>query len=436
MSYNENQIDEAQFYSDLLRAFFDSANDAIFVLCDEMKFISCNKMTQEWLGYSEKELTQHNKRIPITELLGNPDSVDFYTSSFQQALNNEDVFFETLINPIHGKQRWVEMNMKRVDIESGDMIITIAIARDITQRKKELETIEYKTNYDHLTNLPNRNYLTKTILADKNLTKNKNSPLSILCIDINRFKEINKSLGKENGDRVLQEISLRLNRIVDYSTNESLVRIDGDEFILVLPDVELNQAIDIAGKIKHLIAAPLSIDKNKIKIDCNIGIANLPIHTQDIIKLLHYAESAMYTIKEKKQGIGVFDSSMHKLAIEKLQLISDLRDAIENDEIMAYYQPIINMNQPHDICIETLARWNHPSQGFISPEIFISYAEEVGIINKLTLNIITKSLTECVALLSTNVIQSISFNISPLCLCSTETINDIKKLCLVRKIHG
>ncbi len=130
---NNNQNDEAQFYSSLLKAFFDSANDAIFVLCDEMKFITCNKMTQDWLGLTEDELTAHNKRTPITELIGNLDAVDYFKSSIERALKNEDVFFETLIKPLKGKKRWIELSMKRVDIENGDMVI--AVARDITDRK-------------------------------------------------------------------------------------------------------------------------------------------------------------------------------------------------------------------------------------------------------------------------------------------------------------
>lgn len=133
MSDKDSSSDEAGFYLELLRAYFDSANDAIFVLCDEMKFLICNKMTQRWLGYSEQQLTEHNKRTPVTEFLGSPDTVDHFVASFRRVLDNEDVCFETLINPAAGKQRWVEISMRRVDIEDGDMVI--AVARDISQRK-------------------------------------------------------------------------------------------------------------------------------------------------------------------------------------------------------------------------------------------------------------------------------------------------------------
>ncbi len=124
---------DAQFYYDLLRAFFDSANDAIFVLCDEMKFLICNKTMQSWLGRSEEGLTEHKQRTPITELLGESGDVLQFTSAFSRALNGESAQFETFISPPDGDRRWIELDMKRVDIEVGDMII--AVARDISERK-------------------------------------------------------------------------------------------------------------------------------------------------------------------------------------------------------------------------------------------------------------------------------------------------------------
>ena len=292
---NNTHDEEIQFYSDLLRAFFDSANDAIFVLCDEMKFLICNKMTQQWLGYSEDELTQHNQRIPLTDLLGNPDAIDFLQSSFEHALNNEDVFFETRINPINGKERWIELNMKRVDIENGDMVI--AIARDITQRKKHIATIEYKSNYDNLTNLPNRNYLVNFILEEKSPSHYKIDSLTLICIDLDRFKEINESMGQQTGDVVLQKIANRLNRVTDHTSNELLVRLEGDEFMFILPDTEIDSAMNFAFRIKQIIAEPLYIGSKKISIDCSMGISNFPEHTRNKQVLVQYAESAMYSAK-------------------------------------------------------------------------------------------------------------------------------------------
>ncbi len=132
------QDNEAQFYHELQRAFFDSTNDAIFVLCDEMKFIVCNLQMQLWLGQSEKNLTQHNQRIPITELLGTQHAIDRFTQAFQDVIQQRKAaLFETHIHPENGQARWIELSMRRVDIDVGDMVI--AVARDITERKQAEE---------------------------------------------------------------------------------------------------------------------------------------------------------------------------------------------------------------------------------------------------------------------------------------------------------
>lgn len=133
---NITQNSDSEFYSELLRAFFDSTNDAIFVLCDEMKFIICNKMTEKWLGLPEEQLVEHNKRTPITELLGSSDAINTFTTCFEKVLHKENTFFETYINPPNGSDRWIELSMQRVDIDVGDMVI--AVARDISERKKSV----------------------------------------------------------------------------------------------------------------------------------------------------------------------------------------------------------------------------------------------------------------------------------------------------------
>jgi len=423
MNNKNTPQDEKQFYAELLRAFFDSTNDAIFVLCDEMKFITCNKMTQKWLGHTEDELTQHNKRRPITELFGNPNASEFFASFFERTLNNEDTIFETMINPENGNQRWIEVSMKRVDIEAGDMII--AVARDITERKKNIATIEYKTNYDQLTNLPNRRYLLNSLLSKSSPLSTSQNGITLLSIDIDRFKEINVSLGQEVGDSVLQKTALRLNKIIDHAENELLARLEGDEFIIMLPNTDTEKAHDIAAMIKQLISKPLSINSNIIIIDCSIGIANYPQHTSDKSKLIEYVESAMYYAKANNLGIDIYNPEIQKKSSDRLQLITDLRKALYNNQITPYYQPIININKPNEIRVETLARWKHKKQGFISPEIFIQLAEEVGIINDLTNKIINNSIAECSDLLNKNIITKLSINISAYCMTNPDIIDEL-----------
>ncbi|MCW9006072.1 MAG: diguanylate cyclase, partial [Gammaproteobacteria bacterium] len=235
---------DAEFYSELLRAYFDSANDGIFVLCDEMKFLTCNKKIQSWLGVSEDQLTLHKQRIPITELLGNNHTTELFNIYFPRALLGKNVSFEARLHPENGEERWVEINMTRVNIENGDMVI--AIARDISERKKDLATIKYKTYYDELTDLPNWKFLNQELATISSAKTNTSKQTSLITIDLDRFKEINETLGQDIGDHILQEIATRLSRITDLTTKELLIRLVGDKFALLLPDIKLNKARAIA----------------------------------------------------------------------------------------------------------------------------------------------------------------------------------------------
>ena len=403
---------DSEFYMELLRAYFDSANDAIFVLCDEMKFLSCNKETQLWLGQSEKELTLHNQRLPLTQLLGSKEAEDVFITQFQQALKGKRVSFETLIKPENGLERWIEINMTRVNIESGDMII--AIARDISVRKKHLATIEYQTYYDSLTELPNKNYLIEYL--SKIVSNPEINSLTLITLDLDRFKEINETLGQHLGDMILIEVAHRLGRIVDLEKDELLTRMAGNEFSLCIPNITTTQAKTIAHNIKEIIYQAIQLDKFSLNLDCGIGIATYPEHSKDIYKLIQFAESAMYTAKAHRMGINVYDKKSAQINSERLKLVGDLKLALDQNKITVHYQPIINMHDKKDIHLEVLARWEHPDLGDILPETFVWLAEESGLINLLTSKIMSMAISDCSPLLQRNLITDISINMSPYCL--------------------
>ncbi|MCK4706590.1 MAG: EAL domain-containing protein [Gammaproteobacteria bacterium] len=416
--------DDMQFYSELLRAYFDSTNDAIFVLCDEMKFLSCNKTTQKWLGLSEQELTLHNNRIPITELFGYTNYVETFTKSFDQAVKGKDICIETYIIPKNGEARWIEISMTKVDIEAGDMVI--AVARDISERKKHLAIIEHQAYYDSLTGLPNKQALTTYIQdrAKENITDE--NPLTLFCLDLDKFKEVNESLGQGIGDAILQEISAKLKHISDSNMGEMLARMGGDEFALVIPNINLIDANNIAKKIKSIITSPISIASSHIVLDCSIGIVSYPTHTSNSKILIQLGEATMYSAKSNHTGISIYDPEIARMTSQRIQMVADLRYALKNNHIKPHYQPIININNPEIVHIETLARWETPSHDFVSAEIFIRLAEENNLINDLTTQIINQSIAECSSIINDKTINKLSINISPYCLTSKKLSETIK----------
>jgi len=427
MSEKSSLTDDAQFYSELLRAYFDSTQDAIFVLCDEMKFLACNKTTEHWLCISEDELTRHNERTPITQLLGENYDAEKFSVFFNNALQGRSISFETRINPPQGQERWVDVNLSRVDIEDGDMVI--AVARDITERKKHLATIEYQSHYDELTGLPNRTfiieYLNKYLDQSQDDRSARPQELVLLVLDLDRFKEINESLGHKYGDFILQEVARRLSRLTDDASGEFVARLGGDEFVIALPDIELSQSRITAQMIRQIISQPVFTESGKISLDCAIGIAALPTHTEDSTRLIQLAEAAMYSAKSHKLGISAYNHELSDSSSERLQLVTDLRESLKKNHIKPFYQPIINM-QTKALHVETLARWQHPQRGDIAPDIFIPLAEETGSIHKLTSKIMESALRGCAAALNEGLIESLSINISPYCLTNQRLPDEIK----------
>ncbi len=413
MSDKLSLTDDAQFYSELMRAYFNSTQDAIFVLCDEMKFLTCNKTTEYWLGQTEHELTLHNKRIPFTQLLGKKLNNTKFTKLFYSTLQGHSSSLEMQINPLRGKQRWIEINLSRVDVENGDMVI--AVARDITERKKHLATIEYQSYHDRLTSLPNRTFIIEYLKEYQNIFDKQSQKLVLLVLNIDDFKEINKSLGHKFGDRVLQEVAKRLGRLSGTTSSELVARYSDDKFIIALPNTELPQSWITAQMIRQIISQSILIEEKKISLDCTIGIASLPTHTDNSSQLIQLAEAAMYSAKSQKLGISTYNPELLDSSADRLQLASDLREALKKGQINVHYQPIINM-RTKSLHVETLVRWYHPHRGMLSPDVFIPLAEETGNIHKLTSRVLEVALHDCAAALNQNTIESISINISPYCL--------------------
>lgn len=424
MPIDDDLSDDKQFYSELLRAYFDSANDAIFVLCDEMKFLTCNKITEKWLGLSEQELTCHNHRIPITELFGHTNYIDNFTSSFFQAAKGEDVSLEIHIAPKNGHARWLEINMTKVDIEAGDMVI--AVARDISERKKHLAIIEQQAYYDPLTGLPNKESLSAYLHDNANQKITHENPLSLICLDLDKFKEINETMGQDIGDAILQKIARRLKQVTDKNSGELLTRIGGDEFAIVFPNTDLIEANKIAKEIRNVVISPINMASKTSVLDCSIGIVAFPIHTTDNKVLIQLGEASMYSAKSIHTGISIYDPEISRITNQRLKIIADLRDAIERKQITPYYQPIININKPEIIHIEALARWESCPHDSVSTEDFIHLAEENNLINSLTKQIINQSFSECSKIINNETIDKLSINISAYCLINKKLPEDIK----------
>ena len=256
---------------------------------------------------------------------------------------------------------------------------TQVILRDITRRKKAEEKINHFAYYDALTGLPNRNYLYRYLKESMERTKERSQMMAVMFLDLDRFKMINDAFGHSFGDVLLQQVS---NRLQECLGNEGIVaRYGGDEYIIVFEHQKTDDVPQLAEQILHKFSIPFTIQDRQTYISPSIGISVYPTDGDDVDLLIKNADTAMYFAKEScRNNYQFYRSSLNSSNSRKMELENGLRNAIENNEFMLYYQPQVNLISNQIIGLEALIRWKHPEYGFVSPTEFIPIAEETGLI--------------------------------------------------------
>ncbi len=270
----------------------------------------------------------------------------------------------------------------------------IALIRDITERKLSEDQIAFLAYHDSLTALPNSRLFKDRLEHAISQAERNNKILAILFLDLDRFKLINDTMGHSAGDELLKITSQRLIEAVRKTdsvainasdTSSSIARSGGDEFTILLDDVENVQAIiRIAERIVENVSQAMTLDNQEVHISTSIGIALYPDDGNDADALLKHADSAMYHAKAQgRNNFQFFTHSMNESSVELLLLENNLYKAIEQKELCLYYQPQVNALTHKMVGMEALIRWQHPEKGFISPAVFIPVAEETGMIMRI-----------------------------------------------------
>lgn len=310
------------------------------------------------------------------------------------------------------------------------LILSSKISKELDKKNTQLERMAL---HDNLTGLPNR-----TLLADRmeqvllQSIRNKQS-FALFLLDLDRFKEINDTLGHHFGDELLKQVSSRLTDTL--RENDSIARLGGDEFAVLLPQTDLSGADLCARKMLQAMEPHYFINDVSTESKASIGIALYPDHGDNAEILLQYADVAMYQAKKSQSGYAVYDPSQNTHSVRRLQLMNDLRDAINKNEIVLHYQPIISCAHKNVIAVEALARWHHPELGNISPDEFIAMAEQMGLIRIFTLQTIKRALERCKEWKNQGHDLGMNINLSVYCLQDFSLPEEINKLLKENEIN-
>jgi len=291
------------------------------------------------------------------------------------------------------------------------------------------DALEHAAYHDFLTDLPNRTYLVERLNLLIEIGSDIASNYYVLFLDLRRFKFINDSLGHTVGDRVLRLVGKRLVRLV--RKEDTVARLGGDEFAIILNELpSAEEAKRTAEQIYEKLTAPFRLRDNKIYVDVNIGIAPLDAEHQKPEDILRDADIAMHHAKEVCCGVAVFDKDLRAQYLERINLESDLRYAVERGELSMHYQPIVSLKDGGLIGFEALLRWHHPRKGFIPPVRFIPIAEETGLIIPITKWILHQTCTQIAEwqkLAATYSNLLVSVNISGRHLADDSLVKDVRQ---------
>ena len=360
------------------RSAFDHSSIGMALVAPDGQFLEVNTALCSILGYGEGELLS----LKVQSITADSGLGDFLTA-FRQILDGRVPAqqLEQVYRHKNGHAVWVLLNLSLIRRGEAKPPHLIFQVQDITDRKRAEERLLHDAFHDALTGLPNRALFVDHLkLAIDRGRRGPGRKFAVLFLDLDRFKMINDSLGHHAGDELLVAIARRLEACL--RPGDTVARLGGDEFTILLEDISgSREAVEVAERIKQKIAQPFDLNGREVFTSVSIGIAPSTLGYERPEEILRDADTAMYSAKSSgKMQHKVFVATMHSSALSLLQLDTDLRRALEREEFVLHYQPIINLADKSLAGFEALIRWQHPERGLLPPMTFIPLAEETGLI--------------------------------------------------------
>ncbi|WP_049721840.1 putative bifunctional diguanylate cyclase/phosphodiesterase [Gilvimarinus polysaccharolyticus] len=365
-----------------LRQIVDSLPVLIGARNKQGYYLFANHALADALGYTPEQMCTTHVRSLLKHSVDNIDQVLANDARVIDNCEELDLIEEGFVRA-DGNQLFLQTHM--IPLDYYDEVVSLVLSVDVTERKTAQEKMQYMAHHDALTSLPNRLQLVERLEHEVRRAKRHGYFGAVLFIDLDKFKNINDSLGHPVGDLVLQEVARRLKHTV---REEDLVaRLSGDEFIVVLTvldhtlDVAALKAGEVGEKIRTVVSQPIKHDKMELRITCSVGVVVYPDKNNIVDELLRYADTAMYHVKEKgRDSIEFFNKDMADKVSAQLIMEADLHKALEQQQFVLYYQPKLDVASGEVVGAEALLRWMHPEKGQVSPMDFIPVLETSGLI--------------------------------------------------------
>ncbi|MBL0708368.1 MAG: EAL domain-containing protein [Sulfurimonas sp.] len=353
----------------------ETIHDSIVSIGLDQKIIQWNEGAENLLGYKKEEMLGKNASSLFCE-----KAYDKFVRKITLIMNNKKHSWETAIRDKNGDKISIDLSLALLEDEDSKPLGAVGYIKDIRHKKEALKALRYQANHDALTKLPNRLLFHDRLEQAIEKASKAGTTMALFFLDLDHFKEINDSLGHKTGDEVLKVVADRLEENV--RKKDTLARLGGDEFTIIIDDLkEGRDASKIAQKIVDVLARPIFIDENELYVSSSIGISLFPDNGNSVQDLLKYADSAMYKAKsEGRNNYQFYSSDMTELATQRVVMEAGLRAALKNEEFVVYYQPQVNALKEELIGMEALVRWEHATEGIISPAKFIPLAEATGLI--------------------------------------------------------
>ena len=397
---SESATHDPDIERELLRAYIDSANDGIFVVCDEMKFHVANPLLVQWLGVREAELVAHGTRIPITELFGVPETAARFREHFHEVLRGRPVRFEAALSPAKGQPRWVEISMNRVRLQTGELVI--GILRDVTERKQLYTALQHRADHDDLTGLLNRREFQRRLHALVQSAHADGGQHALAYVDLDQFKVVNDTCGHRAGDELLRQLGLRLQTIVQDP--DVVARLGGDEFGLLLHDQPIERAMAVAKDLCDSLAAyRFAWAEQSFEVTASIGVRAITAETESAEEALSAADAACYVAKDNGRNRVqlYFGGTACTGKRREMEWVGKIQKALDEGRLQMWQQRILNLSadeprqaqaRPLLLEFEALVRLIAEDGSVIAPGQFFPAAERYGLMPAIDRWVITSLL--------------------------------------------